>query len=529
MRRRGILVSALGALALHAGGGSASATFTQEPGSPYTVGANPYGVVVSDFNADNRPDVATVNGTSSSLSVLLRQPGGGFAEELGSPIAVGTGPNYGVAADFNADSRPDIAVSNFVTGNATVLLRQAGGGFAQEMGSPFGAGGRASAIATADFNGDTRPDLALSNYDVATLTVLLRQPGGGFMAEVPAASTGTTPGLAAAADFNADGRPDLAVTNRGSGNVSILLRNAGSGFTPEVGSPVSVGADPLGIVADDFNADGRPDLAVTNWGSHTVSVLLRQASGGFAPESGSPISVGLGPIGVTTSDFNGDGARDLAVTNNTASSVTVLLRATGGGFGADPSSPVATANGAYGVKAADFDADGRQDLAIANDQASNMTVLLNTTPPGTPPPSAPPPGGPPAATPPAQTPTPTKRTRRIRVSVTNTFGVRRGAGTKVITLTVRGVPVGARVELRCRGRSCPFKKAKRYRRRGPNVKLARAFRGRRLAAGSRIEIRVTAPNAIGSVTRFRVRSYPKLPKKSSLCLRPGAKTPTRRC
>jgi hypothetical protein len=92
-------------------------------GTPVDVnGADPSGVVVDDFNGDKRPDVVTINGTSSNISVLLRQPIGGFVEEPGSPVGVGTGPNFGAVADFNGDGRPDVAVS------ARVVVRCKGRG-----------------------------------------------------------------------------------------------------------------------------------------------------------------------------------------------------------------------------------------------------------------------------------------------------------------------------------------------------------------------------------------------------------------
>jgi FG-GAP-like repeat/FG-GAP repeat len=354
----------------------AHASFTPE-GGPYTVGTNPYGIVAADFNGDGGPDLAVINGTSSNLSVLLRQPGG-FAQEAGSPFAVGSGPDFGSVADFNGDGRPDVAVAAFATAGLTVsvMLRQAAGGFALDPNSPSTAGGRASSVVAADFNGDGLTDLAVPNWDSAQFVTFLRQPNGTYAQEGPAIAVGANPRNLVAADFNGDGLPDLAITNQGGGTVSVLLRQAAGGFAQE-GLPIAVGTQPSGIVASDVNGDGRPDLAVTNSGSGTVSVLLRQAAGGFAAE-GSPITVGAVPLGVAAGDFNGDGRPDLAVTSNSDGNVTVLLRQAAGGYAPDAGSPIALPR-AYGVAVADFNADQRPDLAVGSDLANTVTILLNTT------------------------------------------------------------------------------------------------------------------------------------------------------
>jgi hypothetical protein len=366
----------------------AYASFTQEAGSPYPVGTAPFGVVSADFDASGHPDVAAINGTSSNLSVLLRQAGGGFAAEANSPFATGGGPNFGAVADFNADGRPDVAVAAFTGASATIMLRQPGGGFAAEAGSPS-PGGRASAVAAADFNGDGLPDVAVANWDGGSVSVFLRQPGG-FAQEGGGILVGPNPRYLVASDFNGDGLPDLAVSNQGSGTVTVLLRRAG-GFAAE-GAAIPVGSTPAGMIASDFNGDGRADLAVANFGTSTVSVLLRQPSGGFAEEAGSPIPVATGAIGLAGADFNGDGRQDMAVTSNTAGAVTVLLRQAAGGFAADAGSPIPIPS-AYAAAAADFDGDGRPDLAVSADGPGTVTVLLNTTlPPPPAPPAAPVPG-----------------------------------------------------------------------------------------------------------------------------------------
>jgi VCBS repeat protein len=377
-------MAALGALVITA---PAQASFAPE-GSPLAVGAaQPYGVVTADFNRDGRTDAATVNGTGSNLSVFLRGAGG-FATEPGSPFPVGPGPGYGAVADFNGDGYPDVATQNFNDGTVSVMLRQAGGGFAAE---PALSVGSTSSVGAADFNGDGRVDIAATSLNGSTVATFLRNATNtGFTQEVPASATGAGPRDLVAADFNADGRPDLAISNLNAGSVTVLLRQPAGGFASE-SAAIPVGASPEGIDAADFNGDGLPDIAVAVLGTNTVNVLVRQAGGGFAAEA--PIPVGAGALGLATADFNADGRPDLAVTSNTAGLVTVLLRQAGGGFVAD-GAPLAAAT-ANGVAAGDFNGDGKPDLAVSNDTPNTLTVLLNTTTPAAPAPApllaAPPP------------------------------------------------------------------------------------------------------------------------------------------
>jgi hypothetical protein len=99
-------------------------------------------------------------------------------------------------------------------------------------------------------------------------------------------------------------------------------------FVPAPGSPFAVGIGPEGITSADFAGDGKLDLAVTNEGANNVTVLLGDGSGGFTPATGSPFAVGLHPLGITSADFNGDTKPDLAMANIASNNVTVLLNTT---------------------------------------------------------------------------------------------------------------------------------------------------------------------------------------------------------
>ena len=126
------------------------------------------------------------------------------------------------------------------------------------------------------------------------------------------------PGYVTIADFNGDNNPDMAVAG-GYNTVSVLLNNGNGTFATN--SAYTTGSYPLSVTTGDFNGDGRPDLAVANSGGdtgNTVSVLLNNGDGTFATKV--DYATGVNPYSVTAGDFNGDGKPDLAVANYGANS-----------------------------------------------------------------------------------------------------------------------------------------------------------------------------------------------------------------
>jgi hypothetical protein len=79
-------------------------------------------------------------------------------------------------------------------------------------------------------------------------------------------------------DFNGDGHLDLAVANSGANTVSILLGQGDGRFVaaPEVG----VGREPQSVAVGDFNGDGRLDLVTANANANTVSILINTTAVG---------------------------------------------------------------------------------------------------------------------------------------------------------------------------------------------------------------------------------------------------------
>jgi hypothetical protein len=482
------IFAALAVLAVSAA--PAHATFLQELGSPFGVGSVPYGVMSADFNRDGYPDLVSVNGASSSATLLSRRPGGGFTGE--GNTAVAAGPNFGAVADFNRDGWPDFAAAGYSEGGtASVHLRNPAGGFLPAPGTPV-ATGPLGAIAAADFNGDGLVDLAVGQFNAGTVTVLRQRVDGTFSQEGAPIATGAQVRYIATTDFNGDGRPDLAVANAGSGTVSVLLAQPDGSLQPE--PPVTVGVQPWMIAVADFSGDGRPDLAVANYTSDTVTLLERGATGGFTEMPGSPLAVPGGPVGAAAADFNRDGRVDLAISQAAASTVTVLLRQADGSFALDTGSPLPTGPNPYGLAAADFNLDGKPDLATANNSGASVTVLLNTTPdPVPPPPPLPPPPAPP--------------TPSINARLVLTWTVSRSS-VKLNTATLRDLPAGgATVRISCK--SCKVSQTIRTTKR--TLSLTK-LRNKRLKRRASFTVTVRRPGYNGVSFTRKVKNYGRTKK-----------------
>jgi hypothetical protein len=328
--------------------GSAQAAFVQEAGSPFAVGDQPSNVKAADFNGDGRPDLTVTDEDAQTVSVLLRRPKVGFTLEA-NPVSLAvpdfdSGSYLSAVGDFNADTRPDLAVSSSATWDTAVLLRQAGGSFAfdpagarliaGDTGPGEPAGGAPGEPAAADFDGDGDTDIAIPVLDApGAVSVFLRNPSG-FTEELPRTVAADLPDQSEPGDFDGDGDTDLALGTRRAPFFSLLKRRPG-GFTSE--SSITLPTEPDDFAAADFNGDNRKDLVV-GFGHgdgapppvDSIGVFVRNAANNGFDQLGGYIRVPAGVTALTAGDFNNDGNTDIAVASDVTNGVTLLYRAPGG-------------------------------------------------------------------------------------------------------------------------------------------------------------------------------------------------------
>jgi hypothetical protein len=399
-----VTVAAMGAallLVVSAGAvGSAKVDPSFAPGPAFDAGLKPTDVAVADFNGDHTPDLAVANClsamtpdgntvTRSDVSILLGDGSGNFRRGPAPPLPAGAQTCSLASADFNADGSPDLAVA-ITSGTAVaIMLDGATGQFAPAPGSPVPVSGTPTNVVAADVNGDGRPDLVVPVADssgrITGIEILLGEGSGGFT-EAPGSPISILAGSAlsvALADFDGDGKPDLTVADTQRNEISIL-RGDGTG---RFGPPVVVAAvrRPRTLAVGDFDGNGKPDLAalVTNG----VAILLGDGSGAFHAAGGSPAGSGND---LTVADLNGDGKSDLAVANANGEALSVQLATGGGRFRQAANSPFPAG---YPLRLAmgDFDQDGKTDIATLTGGAPywpigprGSVVLLQTgSPPET--------------------------------------------------------------------------------------------------------------------------------------------------
>jgi hypothetical protein len=348
------------------------------------VGTNPYGLISADFNGDGKSDLAVANSGDNTVSILLGNGGGTFTAQQ-PKLATGSVPYSLTAGDFNGDGKLDLAVTNFANGMpSTVSIFLGNGDGTFQAPATYAVGTGPISVITGDFNGDSKLDLAVANQNDHSVSILLGNGDGSFQAHVDYPAGTSDVAAVAFGDFNGDGKLDLALTNPSSDTVSVLLGNGDGTFQAPVAYPTGTSGDhPIAVSAVDLNGDGKLDLAVTNLNAKTVAILLGNGNGTFQPKVSYPTTNGasIGPTAMTTGDFNGDGKIDLAISDQGDNSVSILLGNGDGTF----QSPLEFTTGSFatGVAAGDFNGDGRLDLAVANFSSNNVSIMLHLPQPAT--------------------------------------------------------------------------------------------------------------------------------------------------
>jgi hypothetical protein len=243
-------------------------------------------VTAGNFNGDGLSDLVALN-DNGRVTILLSTGPSSFAVAAGSPFDLVPGSTFGPASavalgDFNGDGRDDLATSTSAQNSVSLLLNDGAGRMTLSSTAviPIGTDFREKRLAVGDFNRDGRADVVSSNGAAQNVTVFLGDGAGSIGAGTNFASTArnlfsTHAHFMAVADFDGDTNPDLAVSNGNSsfgGDLSVLFGDGAGGFSAPFTQPI--GASPWVLAAGNFNSDSKPDLAIIGLASNSITVLL---------------------------------------------------------------------------------------------------------------------------------------------------------------------------------------------------------------------------------------------------------------
>jgi hypothetical protein len=298
--------------------------------------------------------------------------GSGMTILANGNVGIGTSsPSYKL--DVSGVTRTtDLIAQNLTLSSSNTSLLQATIGYKgyTNFSGGIGTGGSDSLSAIQRLTSEGN----LTNIGSIQAGEMLLTKAGTFAAKADyTTGVNTNPEGIASGDLNGDGKPDLAVPNFMTNTVSVFLNNGNGTFAAKV--DYATGTNPMGVAIGDLNGDGKADMVVSNYNGGNISVYINNGNGTFA--AGVTYSTSGQPTGVAIGDVNGDGKSDVVVTNSSSNLVSIFINNGNGTLATKVDYTTGSGSSPQNVAIGDFNGDGKADLATANFGGSGVSVFLN--------------------------------------------------------------------------------------------------------------------------------------------------------
>jgi hypothetical protein len=350
------------------GGAASPASFATEVDDS-SAGASYEAIALVDFNRDGALDVVAANATGPRLEGFQNSGTGTFT--LTSTLALAAAPLRLAVADYDNDGFQDVAL---LDAGAHLVLATGNGTFFTVVDTVT-VGGSPTDLVAVDLDRNGYPDVVVVDPNAVALYVYKSNaPASASFSLASGPQAAAPPGTASApvrlvaGDWNADGRLDIAAACAAASPADGVVAHLGSGtlaFDPTTVSVYAGGGQPDRIAVADFNGDGRPDLLTASSITGTVALWVGHGSTNSPSGFAAPVTVSWTrtPVSVAAGDFNRDGLLDLVAVAQ-EKFVSVWLN-NGNGTSYTKGADVALVDVPSMVRTADMNRDGKLDLVVS--------------------------------------------------------------------------------------------------------------------------------------------------------------------
>ncbi len=358
------------ALAIAATGGLATAQISFQAPVNYTVGSQPDVTAIGDLDGDGDRDLATATDNPDKISILFNAGNGTFTGPVNVQLGNSTSPHAPQIGDLDGDGDADIAVT-LKDNNQVQIVVNNGGTFSP--GATFAVGAEPRDMDIADFDNDGDLDLVTGNRSGNNISVL--RNNGGLSFTVTNIAAGLEPREVAVGDVTGDGLADIAVAAHDSRQVIVFRGTGGAAFVQHLTLSPS-NEKPEGVAIANLDGNAALDIVATadNNDVEFAYVFLNNGTT-FGGAQSFNLGGGIDTGSIVAGDFDLDGDNDIATANQGSANISVLANNGAGSFG--PAQLITVGSQPNHITAGFLDGNNSLDLVTPNEGSANVSVLLN--------------------------------------------------------------------------------------------------------------------------------------------------------